>query len=74
MEGSVILVVRVMVAESVLLLIVVVGRTVRTLGQVGRGHVVVLQLQVLVLVQVVVLQKVPSEANPKVCNHGEGPY
>ena len=21
-----------------------------------------------------VLQKVPSEANPKVCNHGEGPY
>ena len=45
LEGSVILVVRVLVAESVLLLIVVVGRTVRTLGQVGRGHVVVLQLQ-----------------------------
>ena len=22
----------------------------------------------------IVLQKVPSEANPKVCNHGEGPY
>ena len=22
----------------------------------------------------VVLQKVSSEANPKVCNHGEGPY
>ena len=22
----------------------------------------------------VVLQKIPSEANPKVCNHGEGPY
>ena len=63
MEGSVILVVRVMVAESVLLLIVVVGRTVRTLGQVGRGHVVVLQLQAQVLVQVVVLQKVPSEGS-----------
>ena len=47
LEGSVILVVRVLVAESMLLLIVVVvvGRTVRTLGQVGRGHVVVLQLQ-----------------------------
>ena len=70
MEGSVILVVRVLVAESVLLLIVVVGRTVRTLGQVGRGHVVVLQ----VLVQVVVLQKVASELHPKVRNHGEGPY
>ena len=56
MEGSVILVVRVLVAESVLLLIVVVvGRTVRTLGQVGRGHVVVLQVLVLVLVVVVVL-------------------
>ena len=55
MEGSVILVVRVMVAESVLLLIVVVGRTVRTLGQVGRGHVVVLQLQVLVQLLVVVV-------------------
>ena len=63
LEGSVILVVRAMVAESVLLLIVVVGRTVRTLGQVGRGHVVVLQLQALVLVQVVVLQKVPSEGS-----------
>ena len=65
MEGSVILVVRVLVAESVLLLIVVVvvGRTVRTLGQVGRGHVVVLQLQAQVLVQVVVLQKVPSEGS-----------
>ena len=25
-------------------------------------------------VYLVVLQKVPSEANPKVCNHGEGPY
>ena len=25
-------------------------------------------------VPVVVLQKVPSEANPKVRNHGEGPY
>ena len=24
--------------------------------------------------KVVVLQKVPSEANPKVRNHGEGPY
>ena len=22
----------------------------------------------------IVLQKVTSEANPKVCNHGEGPY
>ena len=25
-------------------------------------------------VMIVVLQKVASEANPKVCNHGEGPY
>ena len=23
---------------------------------------------------IVVLQKVPSELHPKVCNHGEGPY
>ena len=27
-----------------------------------------------VLDSALVLQKVPSEANPKVCNHGEGPY
>ena len=34
--------------------VVVVGRIVRTSGQVGRGHVVVLQLLVQVRVQVVV--------------------
>ena len=50
-----ILVVRVRVVESVVLLVVVVvvvGRIVRTSGQVGRGHVVVLQLLVLVRVRV----------------------
>ena len=52
MERSMILVVRVRVVESVVLLVVVVvvGRIVRTSGQVGRGHVVVLQLQVVVRV------------------------
>lgn len=57
LERSMILVVRVRVVESVVLLVVVVvvGRIVRTSGQVGRGHVVVLQLLVLVQVQVVVV-------------------
>ena len=54
LERSMILVVRVRVAESVLLLlvVVVVGRIVRTSGQVGRGHVVVLQLLVQARVRV----------------------
>ena len=53
LERSMILVVRVRVAESVLLLlVVVVERIVRTSGQVGRGHVVVLQLLVQARVRV----------------------
>ena len=59
LERSMILVVRVRMAESVLLLVVVVvvvGRIVRTSGQVGRGHVVVLQLLVQVQVVVVVAE------------------
>ena len=55
LERSMILVVRVRVAESVLLLVVVVvvvGRIVRTSGQVGRGHVVVLQVRLQVVVVV----------------------
>ena len=59
LERSMILVVRVRVSESVLLLVVVVvvvGRIVRTSGQVGRGHVVVLQLLVRVQVVVVVAE------------------
>ena len=54
LERSMILVVRVRVSESVLLLVVVVvvGRIVRTGGQVGRGHVVVLQLLVQARVRV----------------------
>ena len=57
LERSMILVVRVRVAESVLLLVVVVvGRIVRTSGQVGRGHVVVPQVRVRVQVVVVVAE------------------
>ena len=55
LERSMILVVRVRVVESVVLLVVVVvvvGRIVRTSGQVGRGHVVVLQLLVQARVRV----------------------
>ena len=55
LERSMILVVRVRMAESVLLLVVVVvvvGRIVRTSGQVGRGHVVVLQVRLQVVVVV----------------------
>ena len=53
LERSMILVVRVRVAESVLLLlVVVVERIVRTSGQVGRGHVVVLQVRLQVVVRV----------------------
>ena len=54
LERSMILVVRVRVAESVLLVVVVVvvGRIVRTSGQVGRGHVVVLQVRLQVVVVV----------------------
>ena len=53
LERSMILVVRVRVSESVLLLlVVVVGRIVRTSGQVGRGHVVVLQVRLQVVVRV----------------------
>ena len=54
LERSMILVVRVRVVESVVLLVVVVvvGRIVRTSGQVGRGHVVVLQVRLQVVVRV----------------------